>query len=912
MTRVTFGVNCSPFVAIKTTWKAGDDAGPAMVEAANAIRTNLYVDDYLGSAKSVASAVKIASEVEQVLSSGDFHLRGWVSNNPSFLAALHPLATEAQGETVHHPLTSDTSEKVLGIFWSPDRDTLGFKIRGLDDVVYTRRGLASKVAKLFDPQGMAAPMVVKARSQLRVLGLKGYGFDDRIIGDHLTWWKSWFQTLEQLNFVEFPRCLFQDEENIIRTELHTFGDASEEAFAAVCFIRNIYGDGSIIVRQVKAAIKLSQLKTISIPKLELNAAVLSARIALFVEESLTKRSDGRSRLDKRYFWTDSSTVRHWIRATAGEYVTFVSNRIGEIQLLTQQQEWRFVPGKLNPADAATRSALEAEALPYIWIRGAQFLYEREEKWPKDLDPRVIPDEKKPIQVMVARCESQETDWEKVVIRPEDLSSVIQLREDYRKLIKTCQEEHFGKDIKQIQRGENLSRDSRLLELTPKIGEDGIIRVGGRIRHAQLPYDGIHPIILPGRHPLATLIIKAYHQKLRHLGTDFVLSHIRQHFWIIGGREAVKKIRRSCHRCKLDRAKPASQLMGDLPESRLAAGTPPFSRTAVDYFGPMETSASRNTTTKRWGALFTCMVTRAVYLDLAHSLSADDFLLVLRRFVSIYGRPVRIHSDNGTCFVGAERELREAVESLNSAEPINGFCKQQGIEWIFQPPRTPHFGGAHESLVRSTKRALYAALDEEKKGLRFPSDSVLQTILFEVAGLLNTRPLTYTSSDPSDFRALTPNDLLNRPSTADVPAGDFDRALPRDYFRFVQRIVNFFWSQWKGPFLQSMAARKKWKRKERNLAEGDFVAELDPQLRRGEWRTGFVEAVYPGEDGLVRVIDFRTSDGAIYNRGISRVSLLEPNSSASQLVDSGEDVAANTDDDPATLELRDELPPEGER
>lgn len=362
------------------------------------------------------------------------------------------------------------------------------------------------------------------------------------------------------------------------------------------------------------------------------------------------------------------------------------------------------------------------------------------------------------------------------------------------------------------------------------------------------------------------------------------------------------MQRSCTRCTQERAKPVVQLMGSLPESRLAAGTLLFSRLACDNFGPLETSSGRNRVAKRWGALFTCLVTRvvrvirAVYLDIASSLSSDDFVLMFRRLIGLYGKPTTVHSDNGTGVLGAERELREAVRQLNRSEEVEAFCRRQVIEWKFQPAYTPHFGGAHESLVRSTKRALYAALDEEKKALRYPTDDMLQTLLFEVAGLLKGTPLTYASSDPNDFRPLTPNDFLNRPPAADLPSGDFDRALPREHYRYVQRRANLFWDMWKRMYLQSLAEQMKWKRSEQNLEVGDLVAETHPQLRHGQWRTGLVVTVYPGSDGPVRAIDFKTSE-EIFRRGIRQLCLIEPGSSGDPPPYSGKD--GGTEETPAT-------------
>lgn len=188
--------------------------------------------------------------------------------------------------------------------------------------------------------------------------------------------------------MELPRCLFPNQDKIIRKELHTFCDASEEAYAAVVYIRSIYQDGSTVVRHIKGATKLSPLKTLSVPRLELNAALLGARLPRFVEGAITCKLQGRR------FWTDSSTVRNWIRAAAADYQPFVSHRIGEIQTITEAQEWRFVPGKLNPADAATRSQLQDQAIPQRWLDGPEFLLQEETDWPSDLPWISIKDEKR--------------------------------------------------------------------------------------------------------------------------------------------------------------------------------------------------------------------------------------------------------------------------------------------------------------------------------------------------------------------------------------------------------------------------------------------------------------------------------------------------------------------------------------
>ena len=173
---------------------------------------------------------------------------------------------------------------------------------------------------------------------------------------------------------------------------------------------------------------------------------------------------------------------------------------------------------------------------------------------------------------------------------------------------------------------------------------------------------------------------------------------------------------------------------------------------------------------------------------------------------------------------------------------------------------------------------------------------MQTLLFEIAGLLNSRPLTYASSDPDDFRPLTPNDFMNRPPTAHVPAGNFDDADPRQQFRYSQRAINIFWGIWRSNYLQSLSGRSKWQKPERNMAINDVVMEVDHSLGRGQWSIGHIDKVYPGDDNLVRAVDVKLPNG-IFRRGIQRLCLLEPNDSASSVLrpssPSGENVTAES-------------------
>jgi hypothetical protein len=218
MRRLPFGATCSPFIAIATTRRAAADfAGPSFVS--KAIEHKMYVDDYLSSAKTIHLAIQEATGVQEALAAGDLHLQGWISNSVEF---LNLLSVDVKASLVEErSLDGDHEEKVLGVYWNPTTDVFTFKVSGLDTVVLTRVGLASKTASLFDPQGMAAPMTLKAKVKLRELQIQGLQWTDEVTGEEEQWWKKWFETLKQFNELKIPRCLFEREGFIVRTELHS-------------------------------------------------------------------------------------------------------------------------------------------------------------------------------------------------------------------------------------------------------------------------------------------------------------------------------------------------------------------------------------------------------------------------------------------------------------------------------------------------------------------------------------------------------------------------------------------------------------------------------------------------------------------------------------------------------------------
>ena len=259
------------------------------------------------------------------------------------------------------------------------------------------------------------------------------------------------------------------------------------------------------------------------------------------------------------------------------------------------------------------------------------------------------------------------------------------------------------------------------------------------------------------------------------------------------------------------------------------------------------------------------------MELADSLEADDFIMALRSFIGRRGKPMEIFSDNGKNFIGASNELGELLTNLDENDDLHNFLLKSSIKWHFIPPNAPHFGGAWERLVKSTKSALKNVLKEQ-----CVTETVLRTALIEVEDVINSRPLTYNSTDPSDFTALTPNHFLRHDPHTHVPPGSFHTADrdSRRRWRQSQVLADHLWKRWTSEYLPSLTVRKKWTKSERNLMVNDLVLLVDDNKPRGQWSLARIIEVMPSDDGNVRSLKLKTAQGATYVRPAAKVCLLE--------------------------------------
>lgn len=392
---------------------------------------------------------------------------------------------------------------------------------------------------------------------------------------------------------------------------------------------------------------------------------------------------------------------------------------------------------------------------------------------------------------------------------------------------------------------HVKRSSTITKLDP-ILLGNLIRVGGRLSMANIPEDSKHQIILPKNHHVTTLLIRHYHNLAGHSGRQHVLSLLRERYWIIKANSAVRRVLNDCISCRKRQASPGQQKMADLPVDRTLQSKPPFTAVGLDYFGPIQVRRGR-ALVKRYGVIFTCLSIRAVHIEVAHSLDTDSFIMALRRFISRRGQVKEIRSDNGTNLTGGEKELREALKEWNQ-ETIHNHLLQKNIKWTFNPPYASHFGGVWERCIRTIRKVLNAILKEQRL-----DDKSLQTYMCEVESIINGRPLTAVSDDPSDLQALTPNRLLLLKDETPLPPGLFQKEdnYSKRRWKQVQLLANTFWKRWSKEYLPLLQERAKWTQPRKNYSVGDIVLIYDQNMPRNQWPLGRIIQVHVDKKGYAR-------------------------------------------------------------
>ncbi|XP_070531355.1 uncharacterized protein [Cardiocondyla obscurior] len=793
---VTYGLACAPFLAIRTLQQLAEDEERRYPLGAAVLRRDTYVDDVLAGGDSVDEAAAALRDVRALCMAGGFPLKKWAASNEELLREVPMGDLSRPGVRSWSPQDCHTA---LGLQWHPAPDVFSFRVRTLPTDVVTKRTVVSQSARLFDPMGWLAPATIRAKTFIQGLWLRGLDWDSPLADNDRDRWCSFVRDLGALEEVRMPRWMRLS--GLREVEIHGFADASERAYAAVVYFRTRgNGESSWTVALVAAKTKVSPLKQVSLPRLELCAAVLLVRLVAHVKGLLALQPKS------IILWSDSTVTLGWIRRHPSRWTTYVANRVSEIQLTLPEARWLHVAGAENPADCASRGVSPSELVhSSLWWRGPAWLSTDTSLGAGDEETVAeedLPEARKAVHAAVAASEVEEPEWitnfsslsrlTRVVawclrwrrgdrVRAESLGlSAEELRGAMLAVVRCVQAALLPREVQLVASGAALSRSHWGHRLSPFLDSQGVLRVGGRLRHSLLSYDEKHPAILPRSSHLGTLLISFCHTRALHGGVQQTLGLLRQQFWLPGARAAVKKAIHRCVTCVRWRAAAPAPFMADLPSARVRPSRA-FQHTGVDYAGPLMLRAGKGRgrkAHKAFVAVFVCLCTRAVHLEVVSDYTSEAFLATLRRFVSRRGLPQVVYSDCGTNFAGAEAELREMFRaSSREAQRIHRALAEEHISWRFNPPAAPHFGGLWEAAVKSAKHHLRRVVGSAT--LTFEE---MTTLVAGIEACLNSRPLAPLSDDPDDISALTPGHFLvgsaplavPEPTLLDVPSGRLSR------------------------------------------------------------------------------------------------------------------------------------------
>ncbi|XP_062533848.1 uncharacterized protein LOC134202877 [Armigeres subalbatus] len=814
---VTYGTACAPFLATRVLKQLCEDESERFPLASKAGTEDYNMDDLLSGADTLEEALAMQSEFREMMAVGGFVLHKWASNHPAVLQSVPNSSAE---QVVF--FEDETTTRALGLTWQPRNDVF---ITKLHEIQFhtgqpTKRSVYSDIAKLYDPLGLLGPLIFLAKVRLQRLWHLKVDWDEILNNEETVSWESFRNQIIHMGEISIPRCVLPYNSSPL-IELHGFCDASDLGYGACAYIRSMDDrhECSVILLTSKSRDPTHQNAKPTTARLELCGALVLARLISNITQNL---SISFSRIT---LWSDSTTVLSWIRTDPGRLKIFVCNRVIEIQNLTHNMEWRYVNTLDNPADVLSRGLLPSEIRSCEkWWKGPPFLCNVDKQWP---------------------CQVQNTPAEQL---PETKNSIINLTVT---------------DPPVLFRLFEIEKESRFT----------VLRVGGRIRHATLPVDQKHPMVLPPGHPFTLALIRSYHVEMLHAPQQMLLAALRRRFWVLHGRSSVRRVIRKCVTCFKAKPVPMQQLMGDLPKYRLE-GSYPFLNTGVDFCGPIyiRQHNKRSTVTyKAYVAVFVCFATRAIHLELVGDLTADAFIAALQRFISRRGKCAKLFSDNGLNFVGSKNKLREMYKMFQSQQlktGLHNFCVKSVIEWHMIPPSAPHFGGLWEAGVRSAKYHL-----KRITGTANMTFEEYTTVLTRIEALLNSRPITALSEDPCDVSPLTPGHfLVGRPLT-DIAEPDLTDRKQTTLSRWQRhsQMVQHFWARWSNDYITTLQHRNKWT-KSLPVIPGQLVIIREDNQPPMAWKIGRIEHVFLGADGWVRVADVQ-SGGKLVRRPITKLCLI---------------------------------------
>ena len=690
--RVPFGVVSSPFLLAATVHHHLKNS--TCKDAPEHLK-NIYVDNLFSGADTDNEAMKQYNSTKKLFSKASMNLREWASNSPIFLQQI-PEADR----------TTTSVQKCLGLLWDTTGDTISSSpVDTTSIAVTTKRHVLQAVSKFFDPLGLQSPVLVQAKILMQDIWKLDVDWDDPLPDDTLQHWISIAADLETASSTSYPRFVGAPDPSNASYELHVFCDASASAYGAAVYL-TVISDDHRTTNLLFSKSRVAPVQAQTIPRLELMAALLGANVTRFIRKELPLT------FRRSYLWSDSTTVLHWLASTE-KLPVFVKNRVEAIRAVPHLT-YQYVKSCDNPADLPSRGAtVSTLQSSNLWWHGPAFLSVSSDQ------PVILAAGEDPTETTPESSKGSKG------LGKSQLAQTKKKSDAHHQQIKICDESPFGIDVERFSSFTTLVRVTALctrflcrlrktesavgpitvpeierakdlwikhvqrqyadvhtaLKLSkphPLIGKlnlyldsKNLIRCRGRLENADIPLSAIHPILMPRSH-IADLIIRDCHHQTMHAGVPHTLAKVRQTYWVPKGRSTVKSAIIRCLTCKRHHGGPYSlPNMAPLPSSRVTPARA-FARTGIDFFGPLYVRGSSEST-KVWVCLFSCMVTRAVHLELVMDMSTTEFLLAFRRFVARRGSPELVTTDNAPQFKVADSVFRKAFADLSGTNNVLYNC-----------------------------------------------------------------------------------------------------------------------------------------------------------------------------------------------------------------------------------------------
>ena len=937
-----FGNRGSPCVAIFVIKEHAKENASKWPRAVETVLESTLVDDNLDSVATEEEAIQLVDDLKSLYKGCGMTIRKFISNSSRVLSTLSE-DERAKDIDISELKCQDSDNlplvKTLGVVWIAAQDHFTFASQPpIVEQVWTKRLCLQTQCRLYDPLCFLAPYTIRARMEGQDYWRLNLGWDDPLPIQYQQIWKEWVKELNELPCVRIPRCLKgTNRGETVQQTLHAFCDASEKAYAAVVYVVNQKTALTNSPREsvlVIAKARVAPLNHTSIPRLELMAARLAVQLVAQVNEALHfDKSDA-------HYWSDSRNVIAWLRTTTKSLERYVANRVQFIQNECKLENWHWVPTLENPADVASRGMSIQELVnTQLWWKGPKFLLQDESSWPTIPDPQnLIPMEIKEeilAQELIEPNLREDQAEEGMLFY---VTNSIEALDGYKlfsprthgtldKLLKWCslvgmwlartfrkpwvqplvtlrsdpyvreftllwcikraqrQSELLSLAVQDMRKNGKVSSKSSLLPLKPWLDGNQVLRVGARLLTAgHLLLEEKCPVLMEAKHPLTVLIARHAHEvTLQHGGGAIhTLAELNRKYCILGGRKLVQSVVRNCVICKRVNSHEVHQQMAPLPDFRIpdpAKMATPFNVCGIDCAGPFYTrQTQRKSEEKRYMLLFTCTIYRAVHIEMLYSLDAASFLMALSRFLARRPRPTTMVSDNGTNFVRADKDIQSLWKLLRQ-QRSDLIAKYPNIRWRFNTPVAPHTGGVFERMIRAAKTALCATVGE--KHLR---DEELETAFTVVEGILNSRPISYVSSETADLNAITPADFLGLRPIGPGSGTDIMPVPEEDYYRqrwhSLQKILDDFWARFVREALVKLQKMPKWHTQRPCPAVGQVVVVLESK-HRGVWPLGRITEVFPSADGLVRTVKFIVQDrdylkkqGHVHERPVHKIIPLD--------------------------------------